>query len=67
MPDMCLPCKSADGQYNALYIELKIRGGKVTEKQRQTIEKLNAAGNHACVCYGWTEARDKILQYLGAS
>ena len=67
IPDICLPCKSANGLYNALYIELKIKGGKLTESQKIMIEKLNAAGNHACVCYGWTEARDKILQYLGAS
>ena len=63
VPDICLPIPN--GQFSALYIELKRRkGGRLSDDQRGWIEALNRAGNRAVVCKGWEEARDEIITYL---
>lgn len=70
-PDMCLAVKSdtdsrwPDEQYNALYIELKRPGGRVSPAQKVWIDWLNEYGNYACVCYGADLAIAKICWYLG--
>jgi hypothetical protein len=73
VPDIVLP--HARGGYHALYIEMKrqrVKGERVElragtrpgEKQRQWHERLQAAGNRVCVCYGWEDAKGVIEQYL---
>ena len=63
VPDICLPV--ARGGCHALYIELKrVKGGKVSEAQREWQAALNAQGNMAVVCYGWEDARKVIENYL---
>ena len=53
VPDICLPVPSADGQYHALYIELKKQhGGKVSDAQMAWIGSLQFYGNMATVCRG---------------
>ena len=66
--DVCLPVPR--GSYAALYIEMKrpedlVRpAGVVSKEQKWWLTHLADAGNLACVCYGWTEARDVIVGYL---
>ena len=61
--DNCLPVRK--GYYGSLYIELKKRrNGKVSPEQREWIELMRAVGNAAFICYGWEEARDRIVEYL---
>lgn len=63
IPDMCLPV--ARGGYHGLYIELKrVKGGKVSEKQMQWINDLNAQGYLAKVCYGADDALETLKKYL---
>ncbi len=61
--DNCLPVKSGD--YGSLYMELKNRkNGKVSDAQSDWIDLMWERGNAAFVCYGWEEARDRIIEYL---
>lgn len=61
--DNCLPVQK--GGYGSLYIELKRRKySKVSDAQREWIELMWKRGNAAYICYGWEEARDRIVEYL---
>jgi hypothetical protein len=63
VPDYVLPVKS--GEHGALWIEMKRkRGGVVSPEQDAWINRLNAGGHLACVCYGFDEAREITEQYL---
>lgn len=65
VPDICLPVPSADGQYHALYIELKRqKGGKVSDTQKAWIGSLQFWGNCAFVAKGGAEAIEFIKNYL---
>lgn len=65
IPDLHLPVMR--GGYGGLWIELKRQaGGRVSPEQRVWLAGLNANGHRAVVCKGWAEARDVILDYLGA-
>jgi len=59
IPDICLPWPSKG--YHALYIELKIKTGKVSQKQNLCIDYLNSVGYKAIICWSYTEAI-KILE-----
>jgi VRR-NUC domain len=62
-PDIFLDFPS-NGKHG-LRIELKRRkGGVVSEEQKAWLEKYNANGYTALVCYGFDEARDAICTYL---
>lgn len=61
--DLCLPVKR--GGYSGLYIELKkLKGGKVSQEQREWIDHLRSQGFGAIVCHGWIEARKVLIDYL---
>lgn len=61
--DNCLPVKK--GEYGSLYIELKKRqDGVVSKAQSEWIELMRTVGNAAFVCFGWEEARDRLVEYL---
>ncbi|MEG2429029.1 MAG: VRR-NUC domain-containing protein [Oscillospiraceae bacterium] len=63
VPDICLPI--ARGNYNALYIELKVvKGGCVSDNQKAWLNKLRECGNLAVVCKGFDDAKDTIINYL---
>ena len=65
VPDLCLPCASADGEYIGLYVELKrIRGGRTSPVQRGWHDRLRAAGHRVEVCAGWQEAARVIADHL---
>lgn len=56
------------GTFYGLWIELKpTKNYKsvVIESQREWILKMRAQGYAACVCYGWSHAREVLLWYLG--
>lgn len=66
VPDVCLPCPSADGAHIGLWIELKReRGGTVSPAQREWHERLEAAGHRVVVARGWQAAADAIANHLG--
>ncbi len=61
--DNCLPVKKCG--FGSLYIELKKRqGGVVSDAQSDWIELMKEVGNAAFVCYGWEQARDRLVEYL---
>ena len=63
VPDMCLPVPR--GGFNGLYIELKrVKGGTVSDEQREWIAALNTQGYKAIICYGAEEAIEQIRGYL---
>ena len=63
VPDMCLPVPR--GGFNGLYIELKrVKGGTVSDEQREWIAALNTQGYKAIVCHGAEEAIEQIRGYL---
>lgn len=63
VPDICLPV--ARGGYASLYIELKrIKGGKLSENQKEWLQKLNKWGCLAVRCDGWEQAAKVIETYL---
>lgn len=72
VPDLCLPV--ARHGYHGLYIELKrpkegpgTRAGKTSDDQDAWIAALTAEGYRAVVCYGWVEASEEIMRYLGGA
>lgn len=63
VPDMCLPVPR--GGFNGLYIELKrVKGGTVSDEQREWIAALNTQGYKAIICHGAEEAIEQIRGYL---
>lgn len=55
----------ARGGYHGLYIEMKVKGNKPSEKQAWWIEETTKQGYCSKVCYGWVEAKGVIEKYLG--
>lgn len=62
VPDICLAYPA--GVYHGLYIEMKVGDNKPSEKQREWITNLRAAGYMAVVCYGFEQAKEMIEKYL---
>lgn len=58
------------GDFHGLFIEMKkpiVKGQrkpKVEDNQKEWIDRLSAQGYDTAVCFGWHEARMKILDYL---
>ena len=50
--------------YHGLYIELKVKGGRLTEKQGWWILKVIEQGYKALVCIGWESAKKELIEYL---
>ncbi len=67
--DMFLPVVKIErpsGQiYNGLYLELKVGKGQPSDKQLEFAKDMRAAGYDCEIAWGWLEAREKILSYLG--
>jgi len=62
VPDLCLPV--ARGQYHGMFIELKAKGGRLAETQRDWLRALSGQNYYACICVGWEEAKKMIETYL---
>ncbi|KLU64041.1 VRR-NUC domain protein [Desulfosporosinus acididurans] len=60
--DIFLPV--ARGNHHGLYIELKVRGGKLSDNQKWWIAETTKQGYYSTVCFGWVEAKDVIEDYL---
>ncbi len=61
--DLFLPV-SRHGMHG-LFIELKkIKGGSVSAEQKEWGAAMHAERYGFCVCRGWLEARDVLIQYL---
>ena len=65
VPDMMLARPSYDGKFHGLFIELKTETGRASKEQKEWIEKLNANGYRAVVCFGYKEAIGEIKNYAG--
>lgn len=62
IPDLLLACpRRACG---GLFIEMKKKGGKVSQEQREWLAKFIMQGYQAEVCYSAEEAKEVILSYL---
>ena len=62
IPDLCLPVPRGDAL--GLYIELKAKGGRVTDAQRKMMLALRRQGYACVVAYGWEAAWKEIMGYL---
>lgn len=60
--DVFLPV--ARSGYHGLYIEMKAKGGKLSDNQKWWIKATMDQGYKSIVCFGWEEARDVIVEYL---
>lgn len=65
VPDICLPVPK--GSKHGLWIEMKAGRNKTTERQDAYLDFLKEHHYHVAVCYGWEEAREVILEYLGGN
>ena len=63
VPDLTLPV--ARNGYHGLYIEMKVGRNKPTKKQAWWLASLAGQGYAVLTCYGFEQARDAILAYLG--
>lgn len=70
VPDYHLPIPR--GPWAGLWIELKVpaypkygkKAGTTSPEQEQWLQALHAEGYCCWVCWGWEQARDRILEYL---
>lgn len=65
VPDVCLPVPR--GRWHGLYVEMKSQSGRLRDSQREFGELLSIQGYRVVVCLSWDEARNQILEYLGAA
>ena len=62
-PDIFLPV--ARGGYHGLFIELKrVKGGVLSQYQKQWLNDLTDQGYFACVCRGADAAKRLLVKYL---
>ena len=60
--DIFLPV-SRNG-FHGLYVELKVKGGRVSDSQKWWQCKTTEQGYYSTICYGWVEASEVIKKYL---
>lgn len=62
-PDLFLACPCRD--WNGLFIEMKrIKGGVISQNQKEMMKRLESAGYKCLVCNGFVEAKQAIEEYL---
>lgn len=62
VPDLFLPVPR--GGYHGLFIELKAKGGRLSDHQERWIKALTIEGYKAIVCYGHEEATEALANYI---
>jgi VRR-NUC domain. len=62
VPDIFIPAPR--GNSHGLYVELKTKGGRVSDAQRKMMAALAGQGYACLVCYGWEPAWEEIKAYL---
>lgn len=60
--DIFIPCPR--GIYHGLYIEMKTKGGRLSEKQKEFLSYAKSNGYAVCVCYGAQEAINAAKEYI---
>jgi hypothetical protein len=50
--------------FHGLFIEMKIKGGKLQPNQKEFMKLANALAYKSVVCYGFEEAKNVISDYL---
>lgn len=66
-PDYILPLPiqtSWGHQYAGLFLELKVGKNKTSSEQKEYLAYLVSVGYCCYVCYGWENARDRIVEYF---
>ena len=51
-------------KYHGLFIEMKVKGGKVSDNQKVFINNAILIGYQSIVCYGFEQAKNAINEYL---
>lgn len=65
VPDLFLAVPKGD--YHGLFIEMKkVKGGVVSDSQKEMGAHLMGRDYDCAVCHGWVEAKAKIEKYLAA-
>lgn len=67
VPDLYLACPRfwPDGSVShGLFIEMKAKGGRLSQNQKAIISLLRERGYRVAVCYSAEEAKAEILEYL---
>lgn len=62
VPDLCI-CRAKQG-YHGFYIEMKAEKGKVSNKQKEWINKLESENYKVSICYSVDDAIKEIDSYL---
>lgn len=62
VPDIFLPVPR--GNAHGLYIELKAKGGRVSDAQRNMLAALSSQGYACIVAYGWENAWGEVKSYM---
>lgn len=60
--DLFLPC--ARGGHFGIFIEMKVKGGKLREGQADFLRFVHEQGYFDAVCYSFEEAREILEAYL---
>jgi hypothetical protein len=50
--------------WHGLFIEMKIKGGKVSDNQKEFMGLATLLGYQSVVCYGFDDAKNAITAYL---
>lgn len=50
--------------YHGLWIEMKIKGGRISDSQKEFMSAATLMGYPVVVCYGFDEAKNAINNYL---
>ncbi len=63
VPDLHIPI--ARGEYHSLYVEMKNgKKGVLSDKQKDTIEKLRSEGHKVVICRDFDEFEKEVMNYL---
>ena len=62
VPDVFLPV--ARNGHHGLYLEMKSKGGRITDNQCYWIQSLMKQGYMVWICRDWENAKNAILGYL---
>lgn len=62
VPDLFLPVPR--GECHGLFIELKAKGGRVSNLQNQMLTELSRHGYACIVAFGWEHAWNEIQNYM---
>ena len=62
VPDIIWPVKN--DRFSGLWLEMKIKPNRPTEKQLEFIELLNSEGYHAQVVWSAREAEEVVINYI---